>query len=143
MRSDRERKRETEFKICSADMLLPVKIMFEEVGFRASFQDNEGRVVTDSERKRIVDSCSREAKGTTTILFSFQGGDAESSVIRRRMQRPRMDIDMDAISQALRGSASDDLIAETSYFVFNSLSYGELVQLLEKRYGVIYTLSST
>ena len=33
MRSDRERKRETGFKICVADKLLPVKIMFEEVGF--------------------------------------------------------------------------------------------------------------
>ena len=96
--------------------------------------------MTDSERKRIVDSCSREAKGTTTILFSFQGGDAESSVIRRRMQRPRMDIDMDAISQALRGSASDDLIAETSYFVFTSLFYGEPVHLLEKMFGVFCSM---
>ena len=124
-------------------MLLPVKIMFEEVGFRASFQDNEGRVVTDSERKRIVDSCSREAKGTTTILFSFQGGDAESSVIRRRMQRPRMDIDMDAISQALRGSASDDLIAETSYFVLNSMLWGEPVQLLENTHKHTSILDTT
>lgn len=101
MRSDRERKRETGFKICVADKLLQVKIMFEGVGFKAGFQDNERRAVTDSERKRIPDSCSSETKGTTTILFSFQGGDVESSVIRRRMQRPRTDIDMEAFSQAL------------------------------------------
>ena len=110
-----------------------------------SFQDNEGRAATDSERKRIPDSCSREAKGTTTILFSFQGGDAESYVIRRRMQRPRTDIDMDAFSQVLRGSASHDLIAETSYFVLNSMLCGEPVQLLENTHKhtsiYIHTLS--
>ena len=34
----------------------------------------------------------------------------------------------------LRDSANDDLIAKTSYFVFNSLFYGE--PMLEKRFGV-------
>ena len=56
----------------------------------------------------------------------------------RKGQRPRRDTDLDKFSQAglLRGSASDDLIAEASYFVFNSLFYGEPAQLLEKRFGV-------
>ena len=91
--------------------------------------------VTENERKRIPDLCSREAKGRTTMLFSFVGGDAKSSIIRRRAQRPRRDTDLDKLSQVLRGSASDDLIAKTNYFVFNSLFYGEPVQLLEK-FGV-------
>ena len=34
----------------------------------------------------------------------------------------------------LRDSANDDLIAKTSYFVFNSLFYGE--PMPEKRFGV-------
>ena len=37
----------------------------------------------------------------------------------------------------LRGSATDDLIAEASHFVFNSLFCGEPVQLLEKRFDVL------
>ena len=68
------------------------------------------------------------------MLFSFEGGDVKSSVIRRRAQRPRRDVDVDTFNQVLRGSASDDLIAKTSYFVFNSLFYGE--PMLEKRFGV-------
>ena len=45
---------------------------------------------------------------------------------------------MNKLSQVLRGSASDsdDLTAETRYFVFKSLFYGQLVQWLEKRIGV-------
>ena len=52
------------------------------------------------------------------------------------MQRPRRDVDLDKFSQVLRGSTSDDLIAEVSYFVFNSLFYGEPVQLLVQRFGM-------
>ena len=92
--------------------------------------------MTESERKRIPDLCSREAKGTISMLFSLEDGDAKSSIVRRRAQRPRRDIDLDKFSQVLRGSASDDMIAEASYFVFNCLFYGEPVQLLEKRFGV-------
>ena len=44
--------------------------------------------------------------------FSFEEGDAKDSIIRRRAQRPRRDIDLDKFSQVLGGSASDDLIAE-------------------------------
>ena len=129
--------RESEFKICTAaEKLLLVKILFEEVSFKASFEGMEGRTVTESERKRIPDLGSREAKGTTTMLFSFEGGDAKSSIFRRRVQRPRRDVYLDKFSQVLRVSASDDLIAETSYFIFNSLFYGEPGQLLEKRFGV-------
>ena len=70
------------------------------------------------------------------MLFSFEEGDAKGSVIRRRAQRPRRDVDLNKFSYVLRGSASDYLIAEASYFVFNSLFYGEPVQLLENRFGV-------
>ena len=83
--------------------------------------------MTESERKGIPDLDSREAKSTTTMLFSFEERDANDSIVRRRAQRPRRDIDLDKFSQVLRGSASDDLIAEASYFVFNSLLYGERV----------------
>ena len=73
---------------------------------------------------------------TTTMLFYFEERDTKGSIIRRRAQRPRRDIDLDKFSQVLRGSASDDLIAEASHFVFNSLFYGKPVQLLEKMFGV-------
>ena len=58
---------------------------------------------------------SREAKGTT-MLFSFEEGDAKGSINQRRAQRPRRVVDLDKFSQVLRGSASDDLVAEASYF---------------------------
>ena len=62
--------------------------------------------MTESERKRIPHLCSREAKGTTTMLFSFEGGNAKSKVlsIRRRTQKPRRDIDLDKFAQVLRGN---------------------------------------
>ena len=65
-----EREREREFKICAAEKLLLVKILFAEASFKASFECREGRAVTDSERKTVI-SCSREAKGTITTQFSF------------------------------------------------------------------------
>ena len=84
---------------------------------KASFEGREGRAVTESERMRIPDLDSRKAKGTTTMLFSVEEGDARGSIIRRRAQRPRRDVDLDKFSQVLTGSTSDDLIAEASYFV--------------------------
>ena len=51
-----------EFKICAAKKLSLVKILFEEVSFKASFEGWEGRAVTESKRKRIPDLCSRGAK---------------------------------------------------------------------------------
>ena len=114
--------RESEFKICTAaEKLLLFKILFEEVNFKASFEDREGRTATESKRKRIPDLGSREGKGMTTMLFSFEGGDAKSSTVRIRAQRPRRYVDLDKFSQVLKGSASDDFIAETNYFAFNSL----------------------
>ena len=74
------------------------------------------------------------------MLFSFEEGDVKGSIIRRRAQRPRRDVDLDKFSQVLRGSASDDLIAEASYFVFKSLFYREPVQLLEKRFGMFCSM---
>ena len=35
----------------------------------------------ESERKRIPDFDSREAKGTTTMQFSFEEGDVKGSII--------------------------------------------------------------
>ena len=67
----------------------------------------------------------------TTMLFFFEGGDANCSVIRKRS-----DTDLDKFSQVLRGSANDNLIAKTVYFVFNSLFYGEPVYLHKKRFGM-------
>ena len=40
--------------------------------------------MTESERKRIPDLDSREARGTITMLFSFEEGDAKDSTIQRR-----------------------------------------------------------
>ena len=72
-RTERERERE----ICAAEKLLLVKILFEEVSFKANFEGREGRAVMESERKRIPDLDSRDAKGTATMLFSFEEGDAK------------------------------------------------------------------
>ena len=55
------------------------------------------------------------------MLFSFKGGDTKGSIIGRRAQRPRRNIDLDKVSQVLSESASGNLIAETGCFVFDSL----------------------
>ena len=86
--------------------------------------------MTGSKREGIRGLYSRKTEGPTTMLFSFKGGDAKGSIIRRIAQRPRRNIDLDKVSQVLRGSASNNLVAETGCFVFDSLSYGEPVQLL-------------
>ena len=70
-----------EFQICSAEKLLQVKILFEKVSFKASFEGREGRAVMESKRKRIPDLDSRKAKGMTTMLFSFEEGDVKGSII--------------------------------------------------------------
>ena len=41
------------FKICAAEALLLVKVLFEEVRFGDSFEGREGRAVTEREMKRI------------------------------------------------------------------------------------------
>ena len=86
--------------------------------------------MADSKRERIPGLYSRKTEGPTTMLFSFEGADAKSSIIGRRAQRPRRNIDLDKVSQVLRGSASNDMTAETRCFVFDTLFYGEPVQLL-------------
>ena len=65
------------------------------------------------------------------MLSFFEGGDAKCSLIRNRS-----DADLDKFSQVLRGSASDNLIAETVCFVLNALFYGEPVYLHKKRFGM-------
>ena len=88
--------------------------------------------MTGSKREGIRGLYSRKTEGPTTMLFSFKGGDAKGPIIGRRAKRPRRNIDLDMVSQVLRGSANDNLIviAEIGCFVFDSLFYGEPVQLL-------------
>ena len=77
--------------------------------------------MTESERERSPGLYSRKTEGPTTMLLSFEGGDAKGSIIGRRAQRPRRNIDLDMVSQVLRGSASDNLIAETVCFALDLL----------------------
>ena len=74
-----------------------------------------------------------------TMLFSFEGGDANSSIIWRCTHRSRSDIGLDQFSQVLRGRANDDLPAETRTSLFNSLLYEKPAQLLDKKFGVCYS----
>ena len=83
-----------------------------------------------SEKEKITELCSREAEGTTTMLFSFE------DVIQRRTPRPRRDVDLDRFSKAPRGSANTNVITGTGCFVLNFLCYGEPVQLLRKWFAV-------
>ena len=86
--------------------------------------------MTESKRERIPGLYSRKTESPTAMLFSFEGGDAKGSIIGRRTHKPRRNIDLDKVSQVLRGGASDNLIGETGCFVFHSLFYMEPVQLL-------------
>jgi len=53
----------TEFKICVAEKLLLVQILFEEVSFKASFEGREGRAVMERKRREInTDFCNQDAK---------------------------------------------------------------------------------
>ena len=69
--------------------------------------------MTESKRERTPGLYSRKTESTSTMLFSIEGRDATGSIIGRRTQRPRRNIDFDKVSQVLRGSARDNLIAET------------------------------
>ena len=55
-------------------------IPFKGVSFKARFEGREGSAVTESERKRIPGLCGTGAEGTTTMLFSFEGEGAKSSI---------------------------------------------------------------
>lgn len=63
------------------------------------------RAVTDSEREIIEIFAA-------VMLFSLEGGDAKSSIIRRKTQRK--DVDLDKFSKVLSGSANDNVMAETT-----------------------------
>ena len=58
------------------------------------------------------------------MLFSFEGGDAKGSIIGRRAQRPRRNIELNKVSQVLRGSASDNLIIIIiiTTYIYNALN---------------------
>ena len=51
--------------------------------------------MTESKRERIPGFYSRKTEGPTTMLFSFEGEDAEGSIIGRRAQKPRRNIGSD------------------------------------------------
>ena len=80
--------------------------------------------MTESKRERIPGLYSRKTEGPITMLFSFEGGDAKGSIIGRRAQRPRRNIDLDKVSQVLRDSATDNLIAETECLLLILCSMG-------------------
>ena len=73
---ERERggEREREREICAAEKLLLVKILLDEVSFKASLESTERRAVTEIERKRIPNMGNRDAKGTTTMLSILKVG---------------------------------------------------------------------
>ena len=81
--------------------------------------------MTESKRERIPGLYSRKTEGPTTMLLSFEGGDAKGSIIGRRAQRPRRHTGLDKVNhyQVLWGNASNNLIAEIGCFVFDSLFY--------------------
>ena len=83
--------REREREICAPEKVLLVNILSEEVSFKGSFEGREGRAVTESERKRIPDLCCREAKGTTTMPFSFEGGNAKRKVLSSEEERRNLE----------------------------------------------------
>ena len=137
MKSRRETETEREFQICAAEKLLLVKILFEEVSFKASFEGKEGRAVTDSERKSGIPDlpgitekqkarppcCSLLKKGLRKVLSSEE----EPQKGRRSEQ----------VQPSTEGQCQwmISVIAEASYFVSfrNSLFYGEPVQLPLRR----------
>ena len=70
------------------------------------------------------------------MRFVLNVGDAKSSTVRRRTQKPRRDVSVNMFSQVQTGNANDTLIAEARCFVFHSLVYGKPEQLFKKRSGV-------
>ena len=76
------------------------------------------------EKKRIPDLCSKEVEHMTTMLFSIEGGRAKSSIISRRVQRPRRIVDLvckDAHRvhiESLIWGWSSDAIANSWTFVY-------------------------
>ena len=83
-----------------------VKILCEKLNFRTSFEGRERSAMTE---RKGENSKFDMAEGPTIVLFSFEGGDAKSSIIGRRAQRLRKDIDLNKVSPVglIRGSVSD------------------------------------
>ena len=81
-----------------------------------------------AEKQKAQPPCCFLSKVSMQTILSSE----EECILRR-------DIDLDKVNQVLRSNTSDGLIAETSYFVFNSLFYWEPVQLLEKIFGMLYS----
>ena len=61
--------------------LLWVKMMFEEVSFKTSFEGRERQAVMEIKRERIPE-------GLSTILLLFGGGDTKSSIITGEFVSP-------------------------------------------------------
>lgn len=73
--------------------------------------------MTARERFRAVTDSGREIIQifAALMLFSLEGGDAKSSIMRRKTQRKvRKDVDLDKFSKVLSGSADDNVMAETT-----------------------------
>ena len=66
------------------------------------------------------------------MLFSFEEGDAKDSIVRRRAQKPRRDVDLDKFSQVLRGSASDDLMQRQAILYLILCSMGRQCSCLRR-----------
>ena len=92
--------------------------------------------MTKWERERNPGLYSIKTVGPTTVLLTFEDGGAKSSMIRRRAQRHRKDIKIDEVSQVLRGSASDNLRAQTGCCVLDFLFCWEPVQFFKDRFRV-------
>ena len=83
------------------------------------------------EGERISGLYSRKTEGPTTMLFSLEGGDAKGSITGRGALRPRRNMNSDKVSQLLRGSARDNLIAETGCIWFLVLRGASAIALEE------------
>ena len=99
------------------ELLLIIKLPCKKTSFQTSSEGRERGAPTENERERMLGLYSRETQSPTTKLLYFQGGEADISVNGRRAQRPSRDPDLDKVRQVLRGSASDNMIAETGCFV--------------------------
>ena len=50
------------------------------MSFQISFEGREGRAMMEGKRERIPGLYSRETEGLTTMLFSFEVGDAKLAI---------------------------------------------------------------
>ena len=72
--------------------------------------------MTKGKREIIPNMCSRETQGTTTMLFSFEGEDAKSSIAQEL--RPIRDVDLDKFrTKSTSGVIPCALLFNTYYTV--------------------------